>query len=230
MPNQFTPHFYKRFYENPRTRVTTREEMQRRARAVAAMVSQLDIDVARILDAGCGLGWMRDALLEAFPKAKYVGLEVSQHLCERYGWVNASLATYRPKGQFDLVICYDVLQYLSDREAVRAINNLATICRGALYFTRRRSRTGNTMPIALAATATSACGQRNGIEHDLRAAFVMPASEFTFGAAFRCPCGSSNVRASSHARRYFLVAVASRPESQPLLTCTLAALAVNRMS
>jgi SAM-dependent methyltransferase len=134
MPNQFTPHFYKRFYENPRTRVTTREEMQRRARAVAAMVSQLDIDVARILDAGCGLGWMRDALLEAFPKAKYVGLEVSQHLCERYGWVNASLATYRPKGQFDLVICYDVLQYLSDREAVRAINNLATICRGALYF------------------------------------------------------------------------------------------------
>ena len=134
MSNQFTPQFYKRFYESPRTRVTTQAEMQRRASAVAAIVKHLELKVSRILDAGCGLGWMREPLIEAFPRAKYVGLEVSEHLCARFGWVKGSLATYKPRGYFDLVICYDVLQYLDDREAVRALNNIARLCRGALYF------------------------------------------------------------------------------------------------
>jgi hypothetical protein len=33
------------------------------------------------------------------------------------------------------VICYDVLQYLDDRAAARAIANLARLCRGVLYVT-----------------------------------------------------------------------------------------------
>ncbi len=132
--NRFDAAFYQRFYANPRTRVATRLEMERRAAAVAALVTFLDLPVKRILDAGCGLGWMRKPLLRAFPDATYVGLEVSEHLCERLGWVNASLADYRPRGRFDLVICYDVLQYLSDADARRALANLVRICRGALYF------------------------------------------------------------------------------------------------
>jgi trans-aconitate methyltransferase len=134
MAHRFTPQFYERFYMNPRTRVTTRAEMERRAEAVGAIVKQLEIKVARILDVGCGLGWMRAGLLAAFPRAKYVGLEVSEHLCAQYGWVNASIASYQPRGAFDLVICYDVFQYLSDAEARRAFANIARFCRGALYF------------------------------------------------------------------------------------------------
>lgn len=131
---RFGPAFYQRFYENPRTRVTTRAEMTRRAAAVAALVKQLELPVRRLLDAGCGLGLMRPALLEAFPGASYTGIEVSEHLCERHGWTRASLADYRPRGRFDLVVCYDVLQYMTDREAARALANLARLCRGALYF------------------------------------------------------------------------------------------------
>ncbi len=134
MPSQFTPDFYKRFYVSPRTRVTTKQEMHRRASAVAAIVRTLDLNVARILDAGCGLGWMRAALLEQFPRATYVGLEVSEHLCEQYGWLRASLADYRPRGRFDLIICYDVLQYLPQAQALRALVNLGRLSRGALYF------------------------------------------------------------------------------------------------
>jgi len=130
---QFGPAFYERFYENPRTRVTTRGEMARRATAVAALVQQLELPVRRILDAGCGLGLMRPTLLKAFRGASYTGIEVSEHLCERHGWTQASLASYRPRGRFDLVVCYDVLQYMTDREAVRALANLGRICRGALY-------------------------------------------------------------------------------------------------
>jgi hypothetical protein len=33
----------------------------------------------------------------------------------------------------DLLICYDVLQYLDDREAARAIANLAKLTRAAVY-------------------------------------------------------------------------------------------------
>lgn len=132
--NAFTPDFYQRFYANARTRVTTKAEMYRRATAVAALVRHLEIDVARILDAGCGLGWMREGLLEIWPRAHYVGIEVSQHLCEELGWVRASLADYRTRGQFDLIICYDVMQYMSDRDAVKAMNNLARLSRGAVYF------------------------------------------------------------------------------------------------
>jgi 2-polyprenyl-3-methyl-5-hydroxy-6-metoxy-1,4-benzoquinol methylase len=132
--NRFDRTFYQRFYMNPRTRVTTREETTRRALLVAASMKHLELPVRRILDAGCGVGWMRAPLLKAFPQASYVGLEVSEHLCQRHGWTHASLSEYRSRSAFDLIICYDVLQYLSDREASRAITNVARLCRGALYF------------------------------------------------------------------------------------------------
>lgn len=134
MANRFDARFYRRFYMNPRTRVTSRGEMARRAGMVAALVKQLELPVRRILDAGCGLGWLKPPLLEAFPRAVYVGLEVSEHLCREHGWVRESLAKYRPRARFDLIICYDVMQYLSDREAARAMANLARLSRGALYF------------------------------------------------------------------------------------------------
>jgi predicted TPR repeat methyltransferase len=132
--DSFDARFYERFYENPKTRVTSREEMEARARAVAAAVRLLDVPVRTILDAGCGLGWMRRGLLKQFPRARYVGLEVSEHLCRRYGWTHASLATYSPGTRFDLIVCYDVLQYLPDSQAVRAMANLARLASGALYF------------------------------------------------------------------------------------------------
>lgn len=108
--------------------------MKVRAQAIAALVRNLDIPVKRILDAGCGLGLMRRPLLKALPGATYLGVEVSEHLCERYGWKQGSLADFTAPGQFDLIVCYDVMQYLSDRDASRAIANLARLSRGAFYF------------------------------------------------------------------------------------------------
>ena len=35
---------------------------------------------------------------------------------------------------YDLVVCHDVLQYLEDKPAARALANLARLSRGALYF------------------------------------------------------------------------------------------------
>jgi predicted TPR repeat methyltransferase len=132
--SRFDHSFYQRFYLNPRTRVTTRAEMSRRAAVIAALMKHLELPVRSILDAGCGLGLMRATLMRAFPGVSYTGIEVSEHLCKRYGWVQSSLADYAPRRRFDLIICHDVLQYLSDVEARRALANLGRLCRGALHF------------------------------------------------------------------------------------------------
>jgi SAM-dependent methyltransferase len=130
----FDRDYYQRFYFNPRTAVTSRVEMQARARMIVGCVQYVGLPVARILDAGCGVGLLRAPLKRAWRAADYVGLEFSEYLCRRYGWRQGSIATLRTRERFDLVICYDVLQYLSVDQARRAIANLARVCRGALYF------------------------------------------------------------------------------------------------
>jgi SAM-dependent methyltransferase len=130
----FDQDYYQRFYYNPRTAVTSRAEMRARGRMIAACVEYVGLPVKSILDAGCGVGLLKAPLTRAFPAARYVGLEYSEYLCKRYGWRQGSVATLRTRERFDLVVCYDVLQYLGVPEARRAIANLARVCRGVLYF------------------------------------------------------------------------------------------------
>lgn len=131
---QFGADFYRRYYRNPRTRVVTPREMARRADLVAAFVRHGEQPVRSILDVGCGLGLMRRQLERHFPRARYTGLEVSEYLCRRHGWIRGSVATFQSARPFDLVICYDVLQYLEARAAAAALRNLATLCHGVLHF------------------------------------------------------------------------------------------------
>ncbi|HEU4532076.1 MAG TPA: class I SAM-dependent methyltransferase [Steroidobacteraceae bacterium] len=130
----FGADYYRRHYDDPRTAVTSRHEMARRGEFIAAFVNYLDLPVRSILDAGCGMGWLRAPLERGLPQASYVGLESSEYLCKRFGWQHGSLATHKPRVPYDLVVCYDVLQYLDAREAPRAMANLARLVRGALYF------------------------------------------------------------------------------------------------
>jgi SAM-dependent methyltransferase len=130
----FDQDYYQRFYYNPRTAVTSRAEMRARGRMIAACVEYVGLPVKSILDAGCGVGLLKAPLTRAFPAARYVGLEYSEYLCKRYGWRQGSVASLRTRERFDLVVCYDVLQYLGVPEARRAIANLSRVCRGALYF------------------------------------------------------------------------------------------------
>lgn len=126
--------YYQRYYRDPRTAVTNREEMRQRARLIAAAVDYIGLPVRRILDAGCGVGLLRAPLLRHFKRAEYIGFEYSEYLCKRYGWRQGALQDLRMRERFELVICYDVMQYLNATEARRAVDNLARVCRGALYF------------------------------------------------------------------------------------------------
>jgi len=131
---RFGRDYYRRFYRDGRTSVTSRAEMVARANLIAAYTRHIGCPVSSILDAGCGLGLMREPLLRALPGATYAGLEYSEYLCDRYGWVQGSLASYRPRKPFDLVVCFDVLQYLDDESAEKAMRNFARLCRGVLFF------------------------------------------------------------------------------------------------
>jgi SAM-dependent methyltransferase len=133
--NSFDAGFYRRYYLDPGTRVASRADALKLGRIVCAYTAYLGFTVKRVLDAGCGLGHLRPAVREFFPRARYVGLETSEYLCRRLGWVLGSVADYAPAEPFDLVFCHDVLQYLKDdREARRALQNLGKLSRGALYF------------------------------------------------------------------------------------------------
>ncbi len=118
---------------NPATRVVTRGEMRSRAALIASILRHIQIPVRRILDAGCGLGLLRMPFAELYPRARYTGLEASPYLCKRHGWMQGSVVDFAPRKPFDLVICYDVLQYLTDAEAARAIANFAKLTRSSLY-------------------------------------------------------------------------------------------------
>jgi len=126
--------YYHRYYFDPRTAVVTRAEMRARAALIAAFARHTDLPVRRVLEAGCGTGLLRSALLRLLPRIEYVGLESSSYLCRRYGWQQGRIEEFRTARPFDLLICYDVLQYLDDVAAQRAVANFARLCRGVLYF------------------------------------------------------------------------------------------------
>jgi SAM-dependent methyltransferase len=132
-PARFGAAYFKKFYLDPVTRVTTAREMRARARLIAAVLSHADIPIRSILDVGCGIGLLREPFAEALPRARYTGVDASDYLCARYGWAQGSVVDYSPRRPSDLAVCYDVLQYLDEREATRAIANFKNLTRAGLY-------------------------------------------------------------------------------------------------
>ncbi len=133
-PSPFDAQYYQRFYLDKGTAVTDRAEVEARAALIAACAGYVDLPVKRILDAGCGLGLLRRPLLRRLKGAEYTGLETSEYLCRKYGWIHGTLEQLPTRDRYDLVVCYDVMQYLDAPAARRAIGRLAKACRGLLYF------------------------------------------------------------------------------------------------
>jgi len=129
----FDSAYFRKYYFNRATRVTSAAEMRHRAQLISAVLVHAGVPVRSILDMGCGIGLLRKPFARLFPRARYVGVESSVYLASRYRWVKGSVTDFAPRAPSDLVICYDVLQYLNDRDAARAIVNLAKLTRSALY-------------------------------------------------------------------------------------------------
>lgn len=126
--------YYERHYRDQLTRVGGPAAMRRLGDFVASYLRYLEQPVASVLDFGCGLGHWRRVARRHFPRARYVGIEVSDYLCATYGWAHGSVVDWVAPAPADLVICHGVLQYLDAGAARRAIGNLARNCRGALFL------------------------------------------------------------------------------------------------
>lgn len=138
--SHFDAAYYRRYYEEPRTRVVDAASVRRLAAFVTAYLACLQVPVRSVLDLGCGVGHWSTALAELLPRAKYHGVEFSEYQCERMGWERGSAVDYAPGRRFDLVVCQGVLQYLDDDDAARAIANFGRLSAAALYveaLTRR---------------------------------------------------------------------------------------------
>ena len=133
-PTAFDEAYFRRFYFDPRTRVTSPAEMRTKARMITAVLDRCELPVRSVLDAGCGIGALRAPFKKLWPAATYTGLEHSEYLCARYGWIRGSIEEFAPGRTYDLVVCYDVLQYLDDRAAARALANLARLAGFAIYL------------------------------------------------------------------------------------------------
>jgi SAM-dependent methyltransferase len=130
----FDEAFFQRYYGDAATRVADASDAARLAALMGGVLDYVGVRVRRILDAGCGVGLLRAPLLARYPQASYEGLEASPFLCRKFGWTQGSLADFRSPRRYDLVVCHDVLQYLPEPDARRAIANLARLAGAALYF------------------------------------------------------------------------------------------------
>lgn len=130
----FDEGYYRKYYEDPRTRVADVTDRAALADFIFAYLRYLKIPIKRVLDIGCGTGLWLQELHRHHPSARYTGIEKSAYACRKYGWKQGCLTTYRSRTPFDLVLCCDVLQYLDDAEAEAAMSNLAALTRRALLF------------------------------------------------------------------------------------------------
>ena len=130
----FDKAYYDRFYGRSRHRIASVREEEAHCDFVCAYLRYLGQPVRTVVDIGCGFGPWRELIARHYPRARYTGVEVSDYLCEKFGWTRGSAADFRSRHAFDLAICKDTLQYLPPREAEAAIGNLARLTRGVLYF------------------------------------------------------------------------------------------------
>ena len=132
--SRFDEAYFDRYYGDPRTRVTAAEDTREVVRAVASLARFWTLPLQSALDLGAGVGHWRTALEAEVPRLRYIGVDISDAACRRYGHLRKDIARWRLKEQFDLVVCQGVLQYLDDADAERAIENIAAMAGGLFYL------------------------------------------------------------------------------------------------
>ena len=130
----FDRDFFRRFYDEAATSVISRDDVFRRACFVLAYLAHLRVPVHSVLDAGCGTGLWKRALEDIDDSIEYTGIDPSEYMCATHGWTRSTVAGFRSKRKFDLIVCQDVMQYMDAREVDRSFANIGRLCRGALYF------------------------------------------------------------------------------------------------
>jgi predicted TPR repeat methyltransferase len=133
--------YFDRWYRGPdapRGEVELRRDV---ALAVAAAESVLARELTGVLDVGAGEGRWQPVLQQLRPTASYLGVEPSEYAVERFGATRnlchgtfASLDELAFDDPFDLVVCADVLHYLSEAEIDAGLDTFVDLVGGVAYI------------------------------------------------------------------------------------------------
>jgi SAM-dependent methyltransferase len=139
---QYDRQYFDRWYRNPRSRVVTPAVIARRAHMVVSVAEYfLDATVRSVLDVGCGEGdWYR-ALKRIRPGIRYVGIDPSPYVVERFGRRRnirlggfGDVAAHAGARMFDVIVCSDVMQYVAPPELKRGILQIADHLGGVAFL------------------------------------------------------------------------------------------------
>jgi hypothetical protein len=130
--SNFDDGYYRRFYG--KDGVHDDDRINHLATAVHHFAAWWGTPINSVLDVGAGMGMWRDWYLNNHPEVKVRSTDVSKYACETWGHELRDIATWKPRGQYDLVISHSVLQYLDNASFAQAIGNLASATRWLLYL------------------------------------------------------------------------------------------------
>jgi SAM-dependent methyltransferase len=131
---RFDEAYYHRFYEDPKTRVTSTDEHAALADFVFAFARYNNIEIKSVLDIGAGVGLWKRWVEKNAKGVSYTGTEVSQAMCKKHGFLHRDIARWRDRKKHDLIVCQGVLQYLPDPDVAPAVANIAAMSKGLVYL------------------------------------------------------------------------------------------------
>lgn len=134
--------YFDRWYRDPRSRVVTPADTARRARMVVGVAEYLLGERVRsVLDIGCGEGMWYLALRRMRPAIHYLGIDPSPYVVQRFGRRRNlrlggfdDVAEHAAGRMFDVVVCSDVMQFVSAPDLPPGLAQIADVLRGVAFL------------------------------------------------------------------------------------------------
>ena len=140
-PKKYDRQYFDRWYRG-RYRIGAEPDVQRKV-SLAIGVSEyfLRRAVRNAIDIGCGEAPWLAHLVTLRPRIRYVGYDPSDYAVEQFGAARnvrrgsfGELRELQIREKFDLVICADVLHYLTDEEIAAGLPVMVRLMRGAAFL------------------------------------------------------------------------------------------------
>jgi len=134
--------YFHRWYRDPRTRVTSERALERKVHlAVSSAEYMLGRRIRTVLDVGCGEARWYVALKRMRRAVEYIGVESSSYAVEKFAASRnvrqgsfGTLRTLKLRGSFDLIVCADMLQYVSNAELGPGLREIRRLLGGVAYI------------------------------------------------------------------------------------------------
>jgi SAM-dependent methyltransferase len=134
--------YFDRWYRQSKHQRNSKALLERKVHLAVSMAEYyLERPIKTVLDVGCGEAVWRAALLKIRPKIHYQGLDSSDYAVHRFGKSRniayasfAQLEQLRPGPSVDLLICSDVLHYLSSADIRKGLSGFSELCHGLAFI------------------------------------------------------------------------------------------------